>query len=106
MIEMSIIEYFAGDYSGNIIYPFPNSVKTLIILARCNHCISKTAFSGDHPGLETPPTFIPTIILRGAMAFQSKVKSFCGHPVDQWRNSVRSSSDINLFLNLNSSKKE
>ena len=33
---------------------------------------------------ETPPTFIPTIILRGAMAFQSKMKFFCGHPVHKF----------------------
>ena len=31
---------------------------------------------------ETPPTFILTTIIRGAMAFQSKMKFFCGHPVD------------------------
>ena len=51
MIEMSIIEYFAGDYSGNIIYPLPNSVKTSIMLARCNHCVSKTVNFGDRPAL-------------------------------------------------------
>ena len=33
---------------------------------------------------ETPLTFIPEIILRGAMAFQSKMKFFCGHPVDRF----------------------
>ena len=40
-----------GDYSGNIIYPLPNSVKTSIMLARCNHCVSKTVNFGDRPAL-------------------------------------------------------
>ena len=30
---------------------------------------------------ESPLTFISTIILRGAIAFQSNLKFFCGHPV-------------------------
>ena len=33
---------------------------------------------------ETPRTFSPTIILRTAMTFQSKVKFFCGHPVRKY----------------------
>ena len=32
---------------------------------------------------ESPLTFITTIILRGAIAFQSNLKFFCGHPVYQ-----------------------